>query len=507
MCTTFITALLLSSPALTSMISAICVDMASRSEIRTISAVERAQLLAEFKHQRREMGPRRFTRAVASSKLCSIIRRMDEALTQPMPYWDARWDLRLPRPADSAIFSEDFFPKSRKRRTREKFARESVPRGLNSHFRQLGVNTLLTEAIRSSRAAQLMIILYQLGTWKATEEDCSSCPRQSRLAFCDQNRKQCVARVMRTGNCSGFIDDNPCYASRCVRGVCVPLLKPTIRTEGHPRRKIAERAAPLIDTTTTETVTSTPDPIEALLEIANEEQLSDDYNLTLPHNFTYADKSMTSQLSNKCISLNGTVPEKEQPSTTQSTRTTMNVTTKATTTVISFTNPLFDNPHFDRRLRTWVYGFDDFLPYPSVYFPVTVVHGDYKPHSLPSYSLGNVMVYSQGENLPNGYTHIVEALPLEHGYIIRIPDPASVDVLVEFSLMVKQNGRDCPRLCLHKRRYIPCRRSTVRLSKYPAYSEKLHYFKTPRQVIDRMFKGAGYFRRRKQDAFLFTCPN
>ncbi|VDN31231.1 unnamed protein product, partial [Cylicostephanus goldi] len=70
------------------------------------------------------MGPRRFTKAIASSKLCAMIRRMDESLAQPVPYWDARWDLRLPRPADSAIFSEDFFPKSRKRRTSEKFARE-----------------------------------------------------------------------------------------------------------------------------------------------------------------------------------------------------------------------------------------------------------------------------------------------------------------------------------------------------------------------------------------------
>ncbi|KIH52815.1 hypothetical protein ANCDUO_17075 [Ancylostoma duodenale] len=86
-----------------------------------------------------------------------------------MPYWDVRWDLRLPRPGDSVIFSENFFTKMRRRRAKQNFPKEAVPRGLNSHFRRLGVNDSLTSAIRASRAAQLLIMLYQLGQWKEGE--------------------------------------------------------------------------------------------------------------------------------------------------------------------------------------------------------------------------------------------------------------------------------------------------------------------------------------------------
>ncbi|VDM69050.1 unnamed protein product [Strongylus vulgaris] len=159
--------------------------------------------------------------------------------------------------------------------------------------------------------------------------------------------------------------------------------------------------------------------------------------------------------------LNSTLPSSTYPTPLPSTSPS---TPKSTIIAASPTSTLFDNPHFDSSLRKWVYSFDDFLPYPSVYFPVTVVAGKYRPRLRLQRSLSEVSVFSRGENLPNGYTHIVEALPLENGHIIRVPDPASIDVLVEFS------------------------------------------FLTPRQVIDHLFKGAGYFRRRKQDAFLFTCP-
>ncbi|VDN30274.1 unnamed protein product [Cylicostephanus goldi] len=225
---------------------------------------------------------------------------------------------------------------------------------------------------------------------------------------------------MRTGNCSGFTDDDPCYASKCVRGVCVPLMAPILKAKEHTRRKIAERAAPLIDAITKETITSTPDPVEALLELVNEEQLSDDYNLTMAYNSTYTYKSVIPQGPNNPAGSNGSEPE-ELPPSTQTSPTTTNFTSKATTTKISFTNPLFDNPHFDRRLRTWVYGFDDFLPYPSAYFPVTVLASNYRPRFPPSRSLGDVMVFSQGENLPNGYTHIVEHVLLHaaRGPVVR----------------------------------------------------------------------------------------
>ncbi|KAK6042769.1 hypothetical protein COOONC_19726 [Cooperia oncophora] len=95
--------------------------MSSRQEVRTISPDDRVRLLDEFKRLRRVMGPRRFTIAMASSQLCDIVRRLDRALTpKSMPYWNARWDLRLPTPADSVLFSENFFSNTRVRREAKK---------------------------------------------------------------------------------------------------------------------------------------------------------------------------------------------------------------------------------------------------------------------------------------------------------------------------------------------------------------------------------------------------
>ncbi|KHJ90460.1 hypothetical protein OESDEN_09699 [Oesophagostomum dentatum] len=118
----FCTATTMTSP----IIAPACVDLTAREEIRTVSAVDRTRLLAEYKRERRTLGPRRFATAIASKELCEIVKRIDKALApQRMPYWDSRWDLRLPRPSDSVIFSENFFPKTRRRRAKEKLPRET----------------------------------------------------------------------------------------------------------------------------------------------------------------------------------------------------------------------------------------------------------------------------------------------------------------------------------------------------------------------------------------------
>ncbi|KAL6725817.1 hypothetical protein Aduo_007845 [Ancylostoma duodenale] len=506
--------LLILLPTVTSLPAPLkCVVMTSRAEIRTISAVDRARLLTEYKRQRRALGPLQFTKALATAQLCDIVKRIDKALApQRMPYWDVRWDLRLPRPGDSVIFSENFFTKMRRRRAKQNFPKEAVPRGLNSLFRRLSVNDSLTSAIRASRAAQLLIMLYQLGQWKEGEDNCSTCSRRSPMAFCDQREQQCVSRITMTSSCSGFPDVDPCYASKCVEGVCVPLVE-TAASESPeaPKKKIAERAVPMTTSTTT-TTTSTPatDIVARLLDVADEEQLSDSDNSTLVQSNS-TDISDSSAVELVTDDQNSTNSGEEEAKTAiqrlpQPTYASATTATTPGSTLAPPTSFRFDNPHFNRDLLTWVYSFDDFLPYPTVYFSVMVVAGKYKPRPRPQRNAAGVTVFSRGENLPNGYTHIVEALPLDSGHVIRIPDPAATDVLVEFSLIVRKNGQDCARLCLYRRRYVPCKRTTVRLSKYPALTDHVHYYKTPRQVINRLWKGAGYFRRRTQDAFIFTCP-
>ncbi|RCN30283.1 hypothetical protein ANCCAN_23945 [Ancylostoma caninum] len=517
MCCSILPAILLTLlPTVTSLPAQVkCVNMTSRAEIRTISAVDRTRLLTEYKRQRRALGPLQFTKAIATAQLCEIVERIDKALApQRMPNWDVRWDLRLPRPGDSVIFSENFFAKMRRRRAKQNFPRDAVPRGLNSHFRRLRVNDSLTSAIRASRAAQLLIMLYQLGQWKESEDNCSPCSRRSPMAFCEQRLQQCISRITVTSSCSGFSGIDPCYASKCVEGVCVPLHEtPASFSLEPPKKKIAERAVPMTTSTST-TTTSTPptDIVARLLDLVDEEQLSDGDNSTLyQSNSTDVLDSDSPGVQLMINDQNRTNFGEEATETAiqklpQATYISATIATTLSSTLAPPINFRFDNPHFNRELLTWVYSFDDFLPYPTVYFSVMVIAGKYKPRPRPQRSAAGVTVFSRGENLPNGYTHIVEALPLDSGHVIRIPDPAATDTLVEFSVIVRTNGQNCERLCLHRRRYVPCKRATVRLSKYPALTDHVHYYKTPRQVINRLWKGAGYFRRRTQDAFIFTCP-
>ncbi|RCN29198.1 hypothetical protein ANCCAN_25050, partial [Ancylostoma caninum] len=325
----------------------------------------------------------------------------------------------------------------------------SVPRGLNSHFRRLRVNDSLTSAIRASRAAQLLIMLYQLGQWKEGEDNCSPCSRRSPMAFCEQRQQQCISRITMTSSCSGFAGIDPCYASECVEGVCVQLQEPPASFSLEPpKKKIAERAVPMTTSTST-TTTSTPstDIVARLLDLVDEEQLSDDDNSTLyQSNSTDALDSDSPAVQLMIDDQNRTNSEEEATETAiqklpHATYITATTATTLSSTLAPPTNFRFDNPHFNRELLTWVYSFDDFLPYPTVYFSVMVIAGKYKPRPRPQRSAAGVTVFSRGENLPNGYTHIVEALPLDSGHVIRIPDPVATDILVEFSFIVRKMAK------------------------------------------------------------------
>lgn len=241
-------------------------------------------------------------------------------------------------------------------------------------------------------------------------DNCSSCSRRSSMAFCDLYKQQCISRITTTSSCSGFTDEDPCYASKCVEGVCVPLLETTSSLTDSPKKKIAERAVPL--TTSTTTTTPPADIVERLLNVVDEEQLSDYGNSTLVHSNS-TDVLEPSAVQPVTDDRNRTRSEEEKAKTViqKLPKTTYTFATTATTTTSTLappTNHRFNNPHFDRELLAWVYSFNDFLPYPTVYFSVMVIAGKYKPRPRPQRSAAGVTVFSRGENLPNGYTHIVE---------------------------------------------------------------------------------------------------
>ncbi|VDM82430.1 unnamed protein product, partial [Strongylus vulgaris] len=102
------------------------------------------------------------------------------------------------------------------------------------------------------------------------------------MVFCDLRRDQCVSRIMKSATCSETFENDPCYASECVQGVCVSSSKSEDVLKEHPRRKIAERAVPVKnEPIMTEITTSTMDPVANLLDLVEEEQLSDGYNMTV----------------------------------------------------------------------------------------------------------------------------------------------------------------------------------------------------------------------------------
>ncbi|XGW14417.1 hypothetical protein V3C99_000600 [Haemonchus contortus] len=591
---------ILSTSGIAAIVTSPCVDLSSRQEIRTVSADDRARLLAEYKHQRRVMGSRRFTLAIASSQLCDIVNRIDRALSpKRMPYWNARWDLRLSRPADSVIFSDDFFSNTRVRRdVKRKKMRESFPRGLTTHFRRLNINASLTSAIRANRAAQLLIILYHLGQWNADDDGCQACMTSS-MAFCNLKKDECVSRLAVSANCSEFSTIDPCYASKCTDGICLPapvtslvdfrstrttIKKITARTLTAKTSHVISTSSSTstatttpttttIRTTTTTTTTTTPPPPtttttllpsttttldpymddmecivivdggdDPLYDSDSDMMNTESWNSTqdifvgtssqlsgsiskAPEASTPADTSLKAfenasklldspqdfyEISTHNVDHSGEITssmtfstEGDESSSVSTAATQIDApTTPEPSTTASYR---YDRPHFNPWFNTLVYPFNATLPFPTVYFSINVVTSSYRPRPRLQRSLKGVTVVSRGANLPKGYTHVIEALSLSDGHIIRVPDPIASGVGVEFFIIVLNNGRECDKKCLNRRRYTKCKRPTVRLSRYRSLTDPVVYYKTPRQAVEHLWRGAGYFRRRTQDPFVFTC--
>ncbi|KAK5971779.1 hypothetical protein GCK32_003554, partial [Trichostrongylus colubriformis] len=384
------------------------------------------------------------------------------------------------------------------------------PRGLSTHFRRLNINASLTSAIRANRAAQLLVILYHLGQWKGDDGGCQAC-MTSLMAFCDIQKHECVSRMVATANCSEFSAFDPCYASKCMDGICQTNVKTSLahfQNKPAARKKHAERAVTVKTIPATTTTTTTPSPttvtttktttsssttatttttdpdlymddVECMLIEDYEEQLFDLDSGAGTGNWSSTSNGTTSESSEsiaETLKASDTssvtslkplhiIPEildhprnfydispidnhifVETQTATSSTHTEAEVSgstgfsqiepptaAEPSTTTAS---PRHDQPHFNHWLNTWVYPFNATLPFPSVYFSITVAAGPYRPRPRPQRSVAGVTVVSRGANLPSGYTHIVE---------------------------------------------------------------------TPRQAIEHQWKGAGYFRRRTQDPFVFTC--
>ncbi|KAK6034068.1 hypothetical protein COOONC_28428 [Cooperia oncophora] len=345
------------------------------------------------------------------------------------------------------------------------------------------------------------------------------------MAFCDFQKQECLSRMVESADCSGFSAIDPCYASKCTNGICLAVPeKPLADFRSTPTRgkKLAERAA---------TARASPplvDDVECILIVAvgDDEQLDGDDPITefwgSTGSISKPSQSGTNTPAPSHISIKppdaiSTVHDNSRDfynvSSTdlnvssesrlaETSAPTVNESSPVSTTLTPNRN---FQQYFNPRLNTWVYPFNATLPFPSVYFSISVIAGAYRSQPRPQRLVTGVTVVSRGANLPSGYTHVIEALSLTDGHVVRVPDPIASGVGVEFFLIVLHNGRECDRMCLSRRRYVKCNRPTVRMSRYRSLTDPIIYYKTPKQAIEHQWKGAGSFRRRTQDPFVFTC--
>ncbi|VDL62840.1 unnamed protein product [Nippostrongylus brasiliensis] len=245
------------------------------------------------------------------------------------------------------------------------------------------------------------------------------------MAFCDTEKMQCVSRMIITANCSEFTTIDPCYASQCVDGICSGVPEPTKsipKTTRMMRKKLSARAVTVRKPVAPLAVVVRP-IVDAVQLLLNDTMINfDEDNTTLvdlvPSETQLLQAEMALLAARDFYNVSdiighGNLSVIPKPTDVTSTKvappiTTSTSTTTTTTTATSTTAARSDQPHFDRSLNSWVYSFDSNLPYPSVYFPITVIAGSYRPRARPQRNVKGVTVVSSGANLPSGYTHVVE---------------------------------------------------------------------------------------------------
>lgn len=267
------------------------------------------------------------------------------------------------------------------------------------------------------------------------------------MAFCDPEKLECVSRVVVTANCSEFPSIDPCYASKCTDDICLApeMLDVEPRSTRVAKKKLAARAVTIKRSSRTTTTASAPvDTVELLLsgsgaDLAQKnESNAENSSLTTRQLESQSElkraNSVESEVNSEAAEtvtrlldsarnfydISGTdanitietlletskptVPGELSHSNSTTPSTAATTSTSTSTTVTS----RVDLPHFSSLLNTWVYPFDATLPYPSVYFSITIVAGPYRPRPRPQRSVAGVTVVSRGANLPSGYTHVVE---------------------------------------------------------------------------------------------------
>ncbi|CAJ0580680.1 unnamed protein product, partial [Mesorhabditis spiculigera] len=463
-------------------------------------------LLKAFWRLKKGYGRQEWSDILSGDRAHELVSSMDDVMAAEgvfTPFWSWQLEMRLPKPEESSLYSDDFLPKHTSRGERAARQPHKFP--------------YLFE-IKKTKNSQLFFLLRRISEAQTERnETCAAlCPNNTEWLVCDKRLDRCVATVNEGGSCL-HLKKGACRNSECSRGICKARdSSKDIHKNLHAKKIQYEEPT---------TTVSIPETTEEIFEASGEEPATE---ITLS-----AEPEENAERRRKFRTLDGAPDPEFKPLLMKTIRKTAEKPQLVALPPVPSMKDLPDpyvkpknQPFYGEELTKipaehegplltsellpkGTLRFADSAPFPTVYFTVTVIEGEYRKRKRRQRFASGYTVYTTGANMPNGYTHKFEGHVVNGTTVLRVLDPQG-GLLTEFNVTVlDKQGRTCQQVCKYGIRtsYRQCLTDIVRLSSYPQYSDPITVYPTPNEALQSAWRGQGYFRERKPDYLVFKCPN
>ncbi|PAV77194.1 hypothetical protein WR25_11645 [Diploscapter pachys] len=379
---------------------------------------------------------------ITTKGACKLARKMDSTLSRfglKTPYWNMQLDEDLANYQFSTIFVRDFFPLAKRFKKRS--------------YRSLPKDGNILMAVRNSGHGQIFKFLHSVALILEDQinENCTESCMNSPFLYCNAEDR-CSSRLLPGAICNSKPTDkgadaiDGCFESVCHAGICVgrtPQSRPILATQ-----IVGENVYQLLNGTEEENNSTS-----AFID-------SNEFNLN--------------ETSTEEASISPTHQTTSPPTTTPL----PSLPTVKLSRGLSARQQLMRS--WNRPVNVPKFAFNDTLPFPTVYFPATVIEGEFKKKGRMQRRAVGSEAHSIGSNLPIGYSYDIQALSHASSTVVfRVLDPASA-FAVEFFPFVSYHGQQCKQFCLENRQ-------------------------TPEKAIESQLSGKGYYKKRKKNYLLFSC--
>ncbi|CAJ0941039.1 unnamed protein product, partial [Mesorhabditis belari] len=474
-----------------------CLLDVPRLEIRQLDALQRKHLINAFRGEKMQHKRKEWERILEGDLAHDLIRRLDDRLSIEgffTPYWDSRIDRRLAKPEDSTLFHDDFLPRQLSRKER---ATKQNERRKDSHP---------LADIRKTKNSQLFFVLHEVAKAKRyINESCASlCAIKNDWLFCDRQIDRCVATISlgtmdaleeliheadQILNAVTTIEPGKAERRRTFRNLFIkPLDDELIGVQKEsPELEIALSLPTEIPHKAVYSIHEQGSKVEEMIDViafkpmmsTTEPKVDMDEADDVP--VTLREESSTPYFQD--------VPISKIPIATR---------------LPQKGSPLLTGEYLPRKAIL----FDAPAPFPTVYFTVTVVEGEYRKRNRRQRFASGVTAFTTGANMPSGYTHTFEGKSLNGTTMLRALDPHVAGILTEFNVtVVDSRGFPCQQMCKHeaKNSYRPCPTDVIRLSTFAQYADDIPIYQNSLEASQAAWLGQGYFRRRKADYLVYKC--